>query len=124
MDEAILGIIRIFVSNIFVSCAVGVGAIRSIKEVKTNFKFFPRHYSMPPKWIRKLYHLKKAKIPKYLLFMLYLSVALGMLSIIFPFVYLCGGAYDLLGELFLLIPVVIGMLIVPISIVLDKVYKK
>ena len=46
-----------------------------IEKIKTNFKFYPKHYVLPPRWIRKHFKLKKKSIPKFIMFRLYLAVA-------------------------------------------------
>lgn len=55
-------------------------AFAMLNEVKTNFRLYPKHYSMPPKWMRKHFNLKKAEIPKYLIFRLYLSMSFLILA--------------------------------------------
>ena len=49
-------------------------AIGMIDEIRTNFRFFPKHYALPPRWIRKHFNLRKEEIPKFLLFRLYVSL--------------------------------------------------
>ena len=51
-----------------------------IDEIKTNFKYFPKQYSLPPRWMRKHFKLQKAEIPKFLLFRLYLAISYGVLA--------------------------------------------
>lgn len=45
-----------------------------IEDIKTNFKFFPKHYIMPPRWMREHFALKKTEIPKFLFFRLLISL--------------------------------------------------
>lgn len=55
-------------------------ALGMIDEVKINFKHFPNHYVLPPRWIRNHFKLKKSEIPKYLFFRLCVSMIFGLLA--------------------------------------------
>lgn len=60
-------------------------AINGDKEVRTNFKFYPKHYIMPPRWIRKMFSLPKREMAKYLVFHLYLSlmhIVVGIINVV------------------------------------------
>ena len=47
----------------------------TIDEIKTNFRFYPKHYCMPPRWMRKFFKMKKREIPKFLCYRLYVCFA-------------------------------------------------
>ena len=47
----------------------------TIEEIKRNFRFYPKHYCMPPRWMRKFFNMKKREIPKYLCYRMYLYAA-------------------------------------------------
>ena len=72
----------------FLMLLVSLGLYRScrsttkieIEDIKTNLKYFPKHYIMPPRWIRKHFNLRKAYIPKFLLFRLYLAISFLILG--------------------------------------------
>lgn len=49
--------------------------INSINKIKRNFKYYPKHYCMPSRWMRKHFKLPKREIPKFLCFRLYESAA-------------------------------------------------
>ena len=53
-----------------------------IDDIRIKAKFFPKYYSMPPRWIRKHFKLKKSYIPKFLLFRLYLAVSFLFLALL------------------------------------------
>ena len=40
-------------------------AVITINDIKTNFKLFPKHYALPPRWIRKHFKLKKLKFQSF-----------------------------------------------------------
>ena len=46
----------------------------SYLDVGMVFEWFPDKYVIPPRWIRKLFHMPKKHIPKYLYFGTYLGV--------------------------------------------------
>lgn len=45
------------------------------KEIRINFKFYPKHYMMPPHWLRKMFSLTKREMAKFLVLQLYFSIA-------------------------------------------------
>ena len=72
-------IIVIFIEYLLFYLFFRNSAVGMINEIRTNFKLFAKHYSMPPQWMRKHFNLKKTEIPKFLLFRLYVSMAFGIL---------------------------------------------
>lgn len=48
-------------------------AITAIEEIKTNFKFFPKYYSLPPRWLRNFFKLPNSEVPTFLHFRLWIS---------------------------------------------------
>ena len=65
-----------------------ISSLNMIKEVRTNFRLFPKHYALPPRWVRKFFGLKKDEIPKYTLVRLYVALIFGIMVFISPFVCL------------------------------------
>lgn len=59
-------------------------AINGDREVRINFKYYPKHYSTPPRWMRKLFSLPKREMANYLVFQLACSIAhlvIGVLNV-------------------------------------------
>ena len=72
---------------ISVMCSLGSksAAINGDKKLRTNSSFFPKHYTIPPRWIRKLFSLPKRYMANFLVFELYLSlihIALGFINVV------------------------------------------
>lgn len=74
MDNAKLLTISIIIS-IMAALAYKNSAIRANKDIRTNFTFYPRHYMMPPRWMRKIFSLPKKEMAKFLVCQLLFSVA-------------------------------------------------
>lgn len=56
-----------------------------IKEIGTNSRYYPKHYIIPKRWMKNLFHIKQCVIPRYLYFELLLSLFflfLGLLNIV------------------------------------------
>ena len=56
---------------------------RIIKRVGIRIKFYPAHYIMPSRKMRKIFKLDKKEIPKWMYFSLYLSFVYIILFLIF-----------------------------------------
>lgn len=56
---------------------------RIIKRVGIRIKFYPAHYIMPSKKMRKIFKLEKKEIPKWMYFSLYLSFVYIILFFVF-----------------------------------------
>ena len=56
---------------------------RIIKRVDIRIKFYPAHYIMPSRKMRKIFKLDKKEIPKWMYFLLYLSFVYIILFLIF-----------------------------------------
>ena len=55
----------------------------STKKVGIRIKFYPAHYIMPSRKMRKIFKLDKKEIPKWMYFSLYLSFVYIILFLIF-----------------------------------------
>ena len=56
---------------------------RIIERVGIRIKFYPAHYIMPSRKMRKIFKLDKKEIPKWMYFSLYLSFVYIILFLIF-----------------------------------------
>lgn len=74
MNNAKLLTISIIIS-IMAALSYKNSAISANKDIRTNFKFYPRHYMMPPRWMRKIFSLPKKEMAKFLVCRLLFSVA-------------------------------------------------
>ena len=95
-----------------------------INEIKTNFKFYPKHYSMPPKWIRKHFNLKKAEIPKFLLLRLYWAIAILAFIPATVIVCLISQLNALVAGFILTFFVAFGVLETLSSLIIFSIYKR
>lgn len=69
--------------SVMVALAYKNSSINANKEICTNFKFYPKHYMMPPQWVRRIFSLPKKEMAKFLVLRLYFSiahVAIGMIN--------------------------------------------
>lgn len=60
-------------------------AINGDKVVRTNSKYYPKHYAIPSRWLRRLFSLPKRDMAKYFVFHLYLSlmhIAVGIINVV------------------------------------------
>ena len=56
-----------------------------IKDVGVNFKYYPKHYVLPNRFARKIFNLKKEKIPTYLyvsLWLTFLFLVIGFMELV------------------------------------------
>ena len=65
-----------------------------IKEIGINprSRYYPKHYIIPKRWMRTLFHIKQHAIPRYLYFELLLSLfflILGLLNIVICIAVTC-----------------------------------
>lgn len=91
MDHASTVLLKLaIVTAVMGSLGYRGAALHGDKDIRTNMKFYPRHYAVPPCWMRKLFSLPKRDMAKFLIFHLYLSlihIALAIANL----VILCGG---------------------------------
>ena len=73
--------VLLFFSISFLSwLATRTRALLMIKEISSNSKYYPKLYTLPAKWIRKIYRLNKRIIPKYLYLELIMSLIYAILG--------------------------------------------
>lgn len=56
-----------------------------IKEIGINSRYYPKHYIIPKRWMKNLFHIKQRVIPRYLYFELLVSlffIILGLHNIV------------------------------------------
>ena len=81
MNNANLLAISAYIS-IMAALACRNSSINANKKIRTNFRFYPKHYMIPPRWIRKLFSLPKKEVAKFLVWHLFFSLAHIALGII------------------------------------------
>ena len=74
MNNAKLLTISIIIS-IMAALAYMISSVNANKNIRTNFKFYPKRYIMPPRWMRKIFSLPKKEMPKFLFCRLLVSIA-------------------------------------------------
>ena len=93
------GLIMVF-EYIFIFLGIAVlscmncrnSAVGMIKEIGTNSRYYPKHYIIPKRWMKTLFHIKQRAIPRYLYFELLLSLfflILGLLNIVICIAVTC-----------------------------------
>ena len=95
-----------------------------IDEIRTKFKLYPKHYSLPPSWVRKHFKLKKDPVPKYLLFRLFVAIAFGILAPISTIVCLCTGFNHMAIGIMLLAPCIFAIVDTVQFIITSHIFKK
>lgn len=56
-----------------------------IEEIGINSRYYPKHYIIPKRWMKNLFHIKQRVIPRYLYFELLVSLfflSLGLINIV------------------------------------------
>ena len=109
---------------LWVAYVVKTTTIITANEIKTNFKFFPKHYAMPPRWLRKHYKLKKTEIPKYWLFRLYLAFAIKVMAPVAALVALFSFLNSTVVYIILFLPGILLPDLIIIWPILTLIYKK
>ena len=64
-------------------------AVGMIKEIGINSRYYPKHYIIPKRWMKNLFHIKHRVIPRYLYFELLVSLfflSLGLINIVISIV--------------------------------------
>ena len=62
------------------SCSCKNSALYLIKEIGVNRRLYPRHYSPPAKWMRRLFRVRQTRIPAFLYVELILSVVFAIMG--------------------------------------------
>ena len=101
-----------------------ITAVGTINDIKRNLKLFPKHYALPPRWIRKHFKLKKAEVPKFLLFRLYVSLACGILAFATPIIYLLSNFNAIVGGVMAFAPIIYLFPDLVVFFVLSHIFKK
>ena len=73
---------------------------RIIKKVGIRIKFYPAHYIMPSRKMRKIFKLDKKEIPKWMYFSLYLSFVYIILFLVFLILFLFLDAKVMVMDVF------------------------
>lgn len=64
-----------------------VTAIDSINQISRHSKFYPKHFTTPPGWLKKCFNLKKSEIPKFLCFRLVASLGFAVAAVVVLLIY-------------------------------------
>lgn len=68
-----------------------------IERTGTNTRYYPKHYIVPQRWVKKLFGIKDRVIPKYLYRELFLSIFFAILGPINIAIYVCAGSNKDIG---------------------------
>ena len=113
----------LFLMNVMIYLRFKYLSYCSLKNMRFNPKFFPKHYAMPPIWMRKHFNLKKAMVPKYIFAALYLSAIHGVLSFVLPLVFAFSGCNEKLLQWLLFVPLCSAMSALIIYLIIDHRYR-
>lgn len=79
-----------------------------ITEIGINKRFYPEHYTVLPKKLKKLLRIKNTTVPKFLLYELFVSLLFALLFTINTAICLCfNGNKDIVGILIMIHTVLI-----------------
>ena len=84
-----------------------VTAKKAIKEIKTNFKYYPKCYRKPHRWIRKHFQLGHLEIPNFIILRLYIAILFLILAPIFGILSIIPQFKVIIFNIAVLIPVII-----------------
>ncbi len=116
--------ICVFIEYYYIHYYYKVTAKTKIEEIKTNFRFFPKHYVLPPRWIRKRFKLKKEEIPKFLLCRLLGSTLCFILSFIMPFAFLFTQLVPAIGYIIVAVPIFCALLDQIVFVIMCLVFER
>lgn len=116
--------ICVFIEYYYMHYYYKVTAKNKIEEIKTNFRFFPKHYALPPRWIRKRFKLKKEEIPKFLLCRLLGSALYFILSFIMPFIFLFAQFNSIIKYIIVATPLFCALLDQTVFVIMSLVFKR
>ena len=105
-------------------CFTRNSAKETISDIGYNSKFYPYHYTLPPKWLRKHFGLKKSMIPKFLCARLYLALAWGGLVPITALICLIAQCNKVVVGFLLVFPCAFTILDTIIFTIVSYIYKK
>ena len=54
----------------------------TVKDLMTNMNLYPKHYAIPPRFIRSIFSLKKRMLPRFICFRLYQTLVWPIVGII------------------------------------------
>ena len=69
-------------------------AIGMIEQLNIVTRYYPKHYTAPSRWMRKLFKLSQRVIPRYLYFELLLSLFFFLLGAVNIVVSVAGGGNE------------------------------
>ena len=122
MQLEIVCMLALFLLNVVIYLRFKYLAYCSLKNMRFNPSFFPKHYAMPPIWMRKHFNLKKAMVPKYIFATLYISAIHGVLSFVLPLVFAFSGFNEKLYLWIAMVPLCSAMFALIIYFIFDHKY--
>ena len=86
-----IGTIILFCEYVILYFFMKKSALNMMLEIGSNSRSYPRRYILPSHLVRKIFKLKKAKIPKYLYFRLMMSLFFLFFSPITAVISVCSS---------------------------------
>lgn len=95
-----------------------------INENHINQKFYPKHYTVPSRFIKKFFMIKKQKIPKYLYYMCYATITYFFLGPIELVAFYCADGGSTLAGYMLFIHYSIIFINAIVFLTISTIYKR
>ena len=78
-----MGVVFGFVCYVLLSCEFYRNTTKcTIRDLMTNMNLYPKHYAIPPRFIRSIFSLKKRMLPRFICFRLYQTLVWPIIGII------------------------------------------
>lgn len=68
-----------------------------IKEIGVNRRYYPKHYAIPKRWIRKIFKLEKKEIPRFLCNEFVVSLFFALLGLLNALIFILSSGNKVLA---------------------------
>ena len=99
---------ELLIVSLIISIMAAIGHAKSSKnadkEIRIKSKFYPIHYMIPPRWLRKMFSLTKKEMAKFLVWQLYfsiVSIAVGIVNVVLLLINFSGSVFIVKHLIFL-----------------------
>ena len=95
------------------------------KEIRINFKFYPKNYMIPPHWLRKMFSLPKREMAKFLVLQLFFSIASIVIGTINVVLFLINSSTSInIARCLLMFQMCWGIVYTIVFLILFRKYKQ
>lgn len=99
---------ELLIVSLIISIIAAIGHAKSSKnadkEIHIKSKFYPMHYMIPPRWLRKMFSLTKKEMAKFLVWQFYfsiVSIAVGIVNVVLLLINFSGSVFIVKHLIFL-----------------------